>query len=138
MSESGRSSIHEVDCTRTGVLRFVSDSVFKKMQKLVKQTKTSEEPLLEEDNLVPCKVLHTGEPGKGFGLFAAKNIPKVGGVAAPCLCPVKVMALYSQTDIPSLSLGHFLGPLLRRDSRHRLLPWPVVALHLSPAAWAWG
>jgi hypothetical protein len=72
--ESKSSTVSMVDCTRSGEVLFSSECVERKMRRLVKQTSGTEEPRIDDNSLVPCKVLHTGDDGKGFGLFAARDL----------------------------------------------------------------
>ena len=74
MTESGRKSVREVDCTRSGCLEFASVSVEKKLRNLVVQKKSSEEPRLGFDHPIVGKVVHTGDYQKGFGLYATSDI----------------------------------------------------------------
>ncbi len=71
--EQKSNTVAVVDCTRSGEVVFSSECVERKMRRLVKQASYTEEPRID-NSVVPCKVLHTGDGSKGFGLFAARDL----------------------------------------------------------------
>lgn len=65
-----------VDCTKSGVIEFQNPGVERKMRKFVVQRTSSEEDRISENLPLPCKVMHTGDKCKGWGLFAAQHLRK--------------------------------------------------------------
>lgn len=63
-----------VDCTTSGQIDFQNHGVERKMRKFVVQSRSSEEARISENLPLACKVMHTGDKGKGWGLFAARDI----------------------------------------------------------------
>jgi len=71
----GRVSVLRVDCRYSGQ-NVMPAHVEKQMRGMLVQRASSEEPRIDMDPPLPAKVLHTGDRGKAWGLFADRYIRK--------------------------------------------------------------